>query len=67
MKTITCLQSWQKVLGHYDIFKRILRFLSLGIPGQHLYSHIFSNEHEGVHDITMLIIDKTDVRNQPEV
>ena len=26
------LQSWTNVLGHYDIFKQILLFLSLGPP-----------------------------------
>ena len=33
-----------------------------GIPGEHLYSHFFSNGHEGVNDMTVLIIDKTDVK-----
>ena len=33
-----------------------------GIPGEHLYSHFFSKGHEGVNDMTVLIIDKTDVR-----
>ena len=34
------------------------------IPGEHLYSHSFSNRHEGVIrvNMTVLIIDKTDVR-----
>ena len=33
----------------------------MGLPGEHLYSHVFSNGHEGVNDMTLLI-DKTDVR-----
>ena len=34
-----------------------------GIPGEQVYSNFFSNVHEGVNDMTVLIIiDKTDVR-----
>ena len=32
-----------------------------GIPVEHLYSHFFGNGHEGVNDMTVLIIDKTNV------
>ena len=31
------------------------------IPGEHLYSHFFSEGHEGVNDMTLIIIDKTNV------
>ena len=33
------------------------------MPGEHLYAHFFSDDHEGLLDLSVNIIDKTDIHN----
>ena len=34
-----------------------------GIPGEHLYAHFYEGGHEGIKDMMVKIVDKTDVSN----
>ena len=34
-----------------------------GIPGEHLYAHFFQSDHNGMKDLSVMIIDKTDVKD----
>ena len=36
------------------------------MPGEHLYEHFYEEGHEGLNDVTVKIIDKTDV-SQPTI
>ena len=36
---------------------------SRGIAGEHLYAHFFENGHNGLEDVRVKIIDKTNVND----
>ena len=36
------------------------------MPGEHLYAHLFEQDHEDLVDLTINIIDKTNIHNPTE-